>query len=157
MITLFAKLFEFPTGQLLVMTNTDADTGCEEIIFRTDINGLQVQQKLQFPVGQSSTEVFNKIDANNSLSTYNHLFNIGKDSSIDIDEPAYSTFNLAIQVENMRNAQNMYFKLIGKARKTKVPEDLDKAEKMKALAINLEALVDGSVKQVLQPVREVIG
>jgi hypothetical protein len=155
-MTLFAKLFEFPTGQLLVMTNHDVETGREEIIFRTDIDGLQVQQTLQLPVGESSTEIFNKINADNSLSTYNHLFNVGKDGSIDIDEPAYSTFNLAIQVENMRNAQKMYFKLIGKARKTKVPDDLEKADTMKKLSINLEALVDDSVKQVLFPVKEVI-
>lgn len=33
----------------------------------------------------------------------------------------YSLFNLALQVENMRNAQKLYFEKIKKAKATKLP------------------------------------
>lgn len=61
----------------------------------------------------------------------------------------YSAFNLAIQVEGMRNAQKSYFRLISIARNTKTASAFEEAEKVKNISKQLEVSVDDTVKEIM--------
>jgi hypothetical protein len=65
-------------------------------------------------------------------------------------ESKYSVFNLALQVENMRNAQKLYFEQIGKAKKTHLPEDYALAKK----TLNISKLLEISVDDTLLEIRK---
>jgi len=155
-MTQFAKIFEFPTGQLLVVTNHNTDNGCDEIIFRADVNGLQLQQTVQLPQGESNKRFFERIDKDNSTAIYNNLVNIGQSGTYQVSEPPISIFDLAIQVDDMLNAQTKFLQLTKKARRTEDEEDKKKAYTMEKLAYKIQLQVDESVRKALQPLREII-
>ncbi len=52
------------------------------------------------------------------------------------------------QVEKMRHAQTRYFELIGKARKTRTPEDFKAASDMLTISKKLEKDVDASITRI---------
>ena len=59
-----------------------------------------------------------------------------------------SAFNLAIQVEQMRNAQKLYFQQIKIAKSTKRSEDFITANKTLAISKQLEQVVDDTIRDV---------
>ena len=63
--------------------------------------------------------------------------------------PDYSAINVAVQVELMRNAQKLYFQLIAKAKKTKLPEDFAAAKKVLDISKLQEISVDDTVSDIL--------
>jgi hypothetical protein len=152
----FAKTFDFPTGQLLVMTNHNTECSCDEIIYRTDVNGLQLQQTVRLPQGESNKGIFERIDKDNSTAIYNDLVNIGQSGAYQAGEPPISIFDLAIQVDDMLNAQTKFLQLTKKARRTEDEEDKKKAYAMEKLAYKIQLQVDESVRKALQPLREII-
>ena len=63
--------------------------------------------------------------------------------------PDYSAINVAVQVELMRNSQKLYFQLIAKAKKTKLPEDFAAAKKVLDISKLQEISVDDTVSDIL--------
>lgn len=152
----FAKVFNFPTGQLLVMTHYNPKVDRDNIVFRSDIAGVQLEQCLMFPEDERADEVFKAIDEKQALLTFTRLQNMGANSSTELAEPATTLFNLAVQVENMRSGQKGYFAMIAKAKKTKSPEDYEAAKKILRISKMIEVAVDDTIKQILTPVKEAI-
>lgn len=64
--------------------------------------------------------------------------------------PDYSALNVAIQVESMRNSQKLYFQLISKAKKTKLPEDFAAAKRVLEISKLQEISVDDTISDILQ-------
>ncbi|MBS7565114.1 hypothetical protein KHS38_11925 [Mucilaginibacter sp. Bleaf8] len=59
----FAKLFEFETGQLLVIMDYDAQEDRDQICVRTFRNGITMETKVSFPEGESCQKDFDAFDA----------------------------------------------------------------------------------------------
>ena len=60
----------------------------------------------------------------------------------------YTVFNLATQVDGMRNAQRSYFKIKGKANNTRLPADHDEAKRILEISKLLEKSVDETLKDI---------
>lgn len=61
----------------------------------------------------------------------------------------YTVTNLALQVEQMRNAQNLYFTFISKAKKSKTPEDFTAAGNVLKQSKLLEKSIDDTIIEIL--------
>ncbi len=61
----------------------------------------------------------------------------------------YSVFNVAVQVEQMRNAQKLYFREISKAKKSRSPEDFAKAKEVLKISKQLEISVDDTISEIM--------
>jgi hypothetical protein len=64
----------------------------------------------------------------------------------------YSAFNIAVQAEQMRNAQKLYFQQISKAKKSKLPDDFAAASNILRISKQLEQSFDDTVQEVLNEV-----
>ncbi|KAA8483744.1 hypothetical protein BDE36_1792 [Arcticibacter tournemirensis] len=60
----------------------------------------------------------------------------------------YSLLSVAVQGEQMRNAQKLYFEQISKAKKSKNPEDFAQAKKTLAMSKNLERVFDDTILEI---------
>ncbi|RQO65102.1 hypothetical protein DBR40_24845 [Pedobacter sp. KBW01] len=60
-----------------------------------------------------------------------------------------SLFNVAVQAEQMRNAQKIYFQTITKAKKTKNPGDFAEAKKVLEISKKLEIVFDDTINKIL--------
>ncbi|MNL29415.1 hypothetical protein D3C87_1510960 [compost metagenome] len=60
-----------------------------------------------------------------------------------------SLFNVAVQGEQLRNAQKIYFQTINKAKKTKNPDDFAEAKQVLEISKHLEIVFDDTINQIL--------
>lgn len=63
--------------------------------------------------------------------------------------PEFSLFNVAVQAEQMRGAQKLYFILIAKAKKTKLADDYAAANKALKTSKQCEVAFDDTIQQIL--------
>jgi hypothetical protein len=67
----------------------------------------------------------------------------------------YTTFNVAVQAEQMRAAQKLYFDLIARAKKSKLPADFAAAATALKVSKQVEQAFDETIREILHGKEEI--